>query len=137
MHIELIKRFRYKCLDATSYITPPMIKAISGCELEMSIELPNSALIVLSSLTSEGPMTPKTIINRINLPSRTITFALHVLAKEKIVRRVPNFADMRQPFYHVDMARVKELQIQFKIDQVTHFHPEIRQGSHHGHTFTR
>jgi DNA-binding MarR family transcriptional regulator len=114
-----------------------MIIALCGCELDMSIELPNSALIVLSSLTSEGPMTPKTIIDRVHLPSRTITFALHVLAKEKIVRRVPNFADMRQPFYHVNLDRVKELQIQFKIDQVTRFLPEIRQGSHQGSTFTR
>jgi DNA-binding MarR family transcriptional regulator len=103
----------------------------------MPIELPNSALIVLSRLTSEGPMTPKTIIDRVNLPSRTITFALHVLAKERIVRRVPNFADMRQPFYHVNSDRVKELQIQFEIDQVQRFQPEIRQGTHQGTTFNR
>jgi DNA-binding MarR family transcriptional regulator len=103
----------------------------------MSIELPNSALIVLSSLRTDGPMTPKAIIDRINLPSRTITFALHVLVKEKIVKRIPNLADMRQPFYHVNMDRVNELQILFKIDQVTRLQPEIRQGSHQGHTFTR
>lgn len=103
----------------------------------MSIELPNSALMVLSSLTSEGPMTPKTIISRTDLPSRTITFALHVLLKEKIVRRVPNFLDMRQPYYHVDMDRIKDLQIAFKIDNVSHLRPELRQGSHQGHTFNR
>lgn len=68
----------------------------------MPIELPNSALTVLNSLTAEGPMTPKTIISRINMPSRTITYALSILIKENIVRRVPNLADMRQPFYHVN-----------------------------------
>jgi DNA-binding MarR family transcriptional regulator len=103
----------------------------------MPVELPNSAMIVLQSLTSDGPMTPKTIINRINLPSRTITFALRVLLKEKIVKRVPNLADMRQPFYHVNVERVNELQIMFKVDKFAYLRPEIRQGSHHGSTFNR
>jgi len=103
----------------------------------MSIELPNSALIVLNSLTSDGPMTPKTIISRINLPSRTITYALRVLIKENIVRRVPNLADMRQPFYHVNRERIKDLQLLFKVDNVPRLQPEIRQGSHQGHTFNR
>ncbi|MFW9910095.1 MAG: MarR family transcriptional regulator [Candidatus Thorarchaeota archaeon] len=103
----------------------------------MPIELPNSALIVLNSLTAEGPMTPKTIISRIDLPSRTITYALSVLIKENIVRRVPNLADMRQPFYHVNRDRIKEVKHLFMVDRVTHFQPEIRQGSHQGHTFNR
>jgi DNA-binding MarR family transcriptional regulator len=126
-----------KCFDVTSYIHHPMIIAISGCELEMLIELPNSALIVLSSLTSDGPMTPKTIISQIDLPSRTITFALRVLLKEKMVKRVPNFADMRQPFYHVNTGRIKELQHLFNVDQMTRFRPEIRQANHQGHIFNR
>ena len=48
-------------------------------------ELPNSAIIVLSSLTSNGPMTPKSIIKKLKLPSRTVTFALRTLIDEKIV----------------------------------------------------
>ena len=103
----------------------------------MPIELPNSALMVLGSLTSEGPMTPKTIIGRIDLPARTITFALHMLLEEKIVRRVPNLLDMRQPYYHVNMERIKELQLAFKIDRATRLQPEMRQGSLQGSTFTR
>ncbi len=103
----------------------------------MPAELPNSALMVLSSLTSDGPMTPKTIISRIDLPARTITFALHVLLEEKIVRRVPNLFDMRQPYYHVDTERIRELQLAFKVDRVTRLQTEIRQGSHQGSTFNR
>lgn len=103
----------------------------------MSIDLPNSAKVVLNSLTIEGPMTPKTIIKKLDLPSRTITFALHTLVKEKIVRKTPNLADMRQPFYHVNIERVKELQLKFNIDRVNRIQPEIRQSGHQGHSFTR
>jgi DNA-binding MarR family transcriptional regulator len=103
----------------------------------MPIELPNSAMIVLQSLTSDGPMTLKTIISRINLSSRTITFALRVLLKEKIVKRIPNLADMRQPYYHINAEKVRELQIMFEVDKLAYLRPEIRQGSHHGSTFNR
>jgi DNA-binding MarR family transcriptional regulator len=103
----------------------------------MPIELPNSAVMVLQSLTSDGPMTPKALINRISLPSRTITYALRVLLKEKIVKRVPNLADMRQPYYHVDVERVKELQILFQLDRYAYFNPGNRQGSHPGSSFNR
>jgi DNA-binding MarR family transcriptional regulator len=103
----------------------------------MSTELPNSAIIVLQSLASNGPMTPKSIIGQIDLPSRTITFALRVLLEEKIVKRVPNLADMRQPFYHVNTEKVKELQIMFNVDRVAYLRPDIRQGNHQGSTFSR
>jgi len=105
--------------------------------LQMSIDLPNSALIVLSSLTSEGPMTPKTIIKKIKMPSRTITYALQTLVKEQIVKKIPNLLDMRQPIYHVNLERVKELRLSFRVDQVLRLHPEIRQSGHQSHTFNR
>ena len=108
-----------------------------GCESAMPIELPNSALIVLNSLGSQGPMTPKTIISRIDLPSRTITFALHLLLEEDIVRRVPNLLDMRQPYYHINIERFKELELAFMVDRVTHLQPEIRHGSLQGSTFNK
>ena len=103
----------------------------------MSIDLPNSALIVLSSLTSEGPMTPKTIITKVKMPSRTITYALQTLVKEHIVKKSPNLLDMRQPIYHVNLDRVKELRLSFRIDQVSRLRPEIRQSGHQSQTFTR
>lgn len=103
----------------------------------MSIDLPNSALIVLSSLTAEGPMTPKTIITKVKMPSRTITYALQTLVNEKIVKKIPNLLDMRQPIYYVNLERVKELRLSFRVDQVIRLHPDIRQSSHQSHTFNR
>jgi DNA-binding MarR family transcriptional regulator len=82
----------------------------------MSVELPNSALLVLSSLTAEGPMTPKSIIKKVKMPSRAITFALKTLVKEHIVKKIPNLLDLRQPIYHVDLERVKELRLSFRVD---------------------
>ena len=78
----------------------------------MSLELPNSAMLVLGSLAAEGPMTPKTIIEKVGLAPRTISFALRTLVREQVIRKIPNLSDMRQPIYHVDMERVKELQLQ-------------------------
>ncbi|MGY5878634.1 MAG: helix-turn-helix domain-containing protein [Candidatus Thorarchaeota archaeon] len=103
----------------------------------MSVDLPNSALIVLSSLTAEGPMTPKTIIKKVKMPSRTTTYALQTLVKEHIVKKTPNLLDMRQPIYHVNLDRVKELRLSFRVDQVIRLHPEIRQSGHQSHTFNR
>ena len=105
--------------------------------LQMSIELPNSALIVLSSLTAEGPMSPKTIIKKVQMPSRTITYALQTLVKENIVKKIPNLLDMRQPIYHVNLERVKELRLSYRVDQVIRLHPDIRSSSTQSHTFNR
>ena len=105
--------------------------------LKMSIDLPNSALIVLSSLTAEGPMTPKAIIKKVKMPSRTITYALQTLVKENIVKKIPNLLDMRQPIYHVDLDRVRELRLSFRVDQVIRLNPDIRQSGHQSHTFNR
>ena len=92
----------------------------------MSVDLPNSALIVLSSLTAEGPMTPKAIIKKVKMPSRTITYALQTLVKENIVKKIPNLLDMRQPIYHVNLDRVRDLRLAFRVDQVIRLHPDKR-----------
>lgn len=103
----------------------------------MSINLPTSAVIVLSSLTNEGPMTPKSIIKKLKLPPRTVTAALRTLVDERIIKKVPNFNDMRQPIYHVNLERVKELQLMFRIDQITRFQAEFRYSGHNTSSFTR
>ncbi|MFX1484043.1 MAG: MarR family transcriptional regulator [Promethearchaeota archaeon] len=96
----------------------------------MSIELPNSALIVLNSLTAEGPMTPKTIIEKVNLAPRTISFALRTLVREQVVKKTPNLADMRQPIYHVNIDKVRELQLLFsKKQSSSDLHASIRHSS--------
>ncbi|MFW9769714.1 MAG: winged helix-turn-helix domain-containing protein [Candidatus Thorarchaeota archaeon] len=95
----------------------------------MTIELPNSALIILNSLTSEGPMTPKTLIEKVDLAPRTISFALRTLVREQIITKTPNFADMRQPIYHVNMDKVRELRMLFNKGQSSFFDPSARQPS--------
>ena len=95
----------------------------------MSIELPNSALIVLDSLASNGPMTPKALIDKVDLAPRTISFALRTLVREQIIMKTPNFADMRQPIYSVNMEKVRELQMLFNKGQTSHFDPSVRHPS--------
>ncbi len=103
----------------------------------MSTDLPNSAVIVLSSLTFEGPMTPKSIIRVLKLPSRTVTYALRTLVDEDIVRKTPNLDDMRQPIYHVNLERVRELQLMYRIDQVARLRAEIRHWGYTSFSFTK
>ena len=81
---------------------------------KMSIELPRSAIIVLDRLTSEGPMTPKDISNRVDLAPRTVSFALRKLMGQKLCRKIPNLNDMRQPLYAADMERARELRMRFE-----------------------
>ena len=100
----------------------------------MSLDLPNSAILVLGSLATEGPMTPKTIIEKVGLAPRTISFALRTLVREQVIRKIPNLADMRQPIYHVDMERVKELQLRFDAGQMSRMPSSFRPS---GHSFNR
>jgi DNA-binding MarR family transcriptional regulator len=100
----------------------------------MSLELPNSAILVLSSLATEGPMTPKTIIEKVGLAPRTISFALRTLVRERVIRKTPNLADMRQPLYHINMERVKELQLRFESGQISQMPSSYRPS---GHSFNR
>ena len=99
----------------------------------MSLDLPNSAILVLGSLATEGPMTPKTIIEKVGLAPRTISFALRTLVREQVIRKIPNLADMRQPIYH-DMERVKDLQLRFESGQMSRMPSTFRPS---GHSFNR
>ncbi|MFW9851244.1 MAG: MarR family transcriptional regulator [Candidatus Thorarchaeota archaeon] len=80
----------------------------------MSIELPRSAIIVLDRLTTEGPLTPKDISNRVDLAPRTVSFALQKLMGKRLCKKIPNLIDMRQPLYAADMERAKELRNKFE-----------------------
>jgi DNA-binding MarR family transcriptional regulator len=100
----------------------------------MSLDLPNSAILVLGSLAAEGPMTPKTIIEKVGLAPRTISFALRTLVREQVIRKTPNLADMRQPIYHINMEKVKELQLRFESGQMSQMPSTFRPT---GHSFNR
>jgi DNA-binding transcriptional ArsR family regulator len=92
----------------------------------MSTSLPRSAIVVLRRLKSDGPMTPRELLERVDLAPRTLTFALRMLFDERIVSKKPNLMDMRQPIYHVNMKRVRELHIQFGTDRVSQLNPSMR-----------
>ena len=71
--------------------------------------LPKSALVVLDHITAEGPLAPRDISRRFDVPLRTVTFALKKLMKLNLLRRTPNLLDMRKPQYYTNQARVQEL----------------------------
>jgi len=77
-----------------------------------SRKLPLSAVVVLNQLATEGPMSPKDITQTLELPPRTVSFALRWLTNRKLCRKVPNLQDMRQPLYVADHDRAGE----FKMD---------------------
>ncbi|MBD3407884.1 MAG: winged helix-turn-helix transcriptional regulator [Candidatus Lokiarchaeota archaeon] len=70
-------------------------------------EIPRSALIVLDCLKENGPMPPKDISQKANIPLRTVSFALRKLVGWKICKKIPNLADMRRPLYHVDREKMR------------------------------
>jgi len=75
--------------------------------------LPMSALVVLYQLATQGPMTPKQIRGYVRLSPRTVTNALKNLTDNRLCRRVANLHDMRQPLYHVDPEKMREMNIDF------------------------
>ena len=75
----------------------------------MQGNLTKSALIILDELAIEGPMSPKQIAKKSKLPLRTVSFALRRLLGYRLCTKIPNLLDMRQPLYHVDRDRVKDM----------------------------
>ena len=75
----------------------------------LSLSLPRSAIIILDHLKVDGPMSPKQIAVKSNMPARTVSFALRQLLKQKICKKIPNLHDMRQPTYHLNDEMVKDL----------------------------
>ncbi|UCE09696.1 MAG: MarR family transcriptional regulator [Candidatus Thorarchaeota archaeon] len=73
----------------------------------MSMVIPESALIVLDTLVSHGPMAPKDISKKANLPLRTVSFALRRLTRWELCRKIPNLRDMRRPLYHADQEKMR------------------------------
>ncbi len=73
----------------------------------MNFTIPKSARIVLHSLATTGPMSPKEISRKSELPLRTVSFALRRLTAQKLLRRIPNLQDMRQPLYSLESKEVK------------------------------
>ena len=75
----------------------------------LSLSLPKRAIIILDHLKVDGPMSPKQIAVKSNMPARTVSFALRQLLKQKICKKIPNLLDMRKPTYHLNDEMVKDL----------------------------
>lgn len=73
------------------------------------MDLPRSAIIVLESLSRAGPMSPKDISIKANLAPRTTAFAIQRLMNHRLVKRVPNLNDMRQPLYLLNKEELKSM----------------------------
>lgn len=86
--------------------------------------LAKSAIRVLDKLVSEGPLTPRQIAKRSDLPLRTVAHALLQLRKYHLCMRKANLMDMRMPLYYADMDRLTEFDIdlnQLRFDQRLYF----------------
>ncbi len=77
--------------------------------LKLSSNLPKSALVVLDHITAEGPIAPRDLSRKIDVPLRTVSFALKKLMKLDLLRKTPNLMDMRKPQYRTNHERVREL----------------------------
>jgi DNA-binding MarR family transcriptional regulator len=73
-------------------------------------DVPKSALLVLDHLTKNGPMAPRDIARESKIPLRTVTYALHKLIQQKLLRKVPNLMDMRKQLYHLDQERIRAVE---------------------------
>lgn len=73
-------------------------------------DIPRSALLVLDHLSENGPMAPRDIARGSKIPLRTVTYALHKLINQKLLRKVPNLMDMRKQLYHLDAERIRAIE---------------------------
>ena len=84
----------------------------------MSSSLPGSAMTVLLSLKTSGPMCPRDISHRTKLPLRTVSFALKQLLMHHLIKKIPNLQDMRRPLYSPDSEGAKRLMAKHGMDSV-------------------
>ena len=79
----------------------------------MTVEIPQSALVVLNFLTETGPASPREISKEANIPLRTVSFALRHLRGLKVCKPVPNLQDMRRPRYVVDSEKARAIFLKY------------------------
>jgi DNA-binding MarR family transcriptional regulator len=64
-------------------------------------DIPPSAAKVFKILKNNGPLTPKAISGETTFSSRTVRYALKILLKLGLIRKLPNLRDARQFIYKV------------------------------------
>ena len=55
-------------------------------------------------------MAPRDIARGSKIPLRTVTYALHKLIQQRLLRKVPNLMDMRKQMYHLDHERIRAVE---------------------------
>lgn len=90
------------CRNAHSLCSAPPTSgdnSVRPPDLDVVKYLPASARQVFQLLASEGPLTQKDIINRTDLPPRTVRYALERLRGEEMLKESFCFRDARQSLY--------------------------------------
>jgi predicted transcriptional regulator len=64
-------------------------------------DIPPSALKIFDILQVNGPLTPKAISNKTTFSSRTVRYALKILLRLGLVKKLPNLRDARQFIYRI------------------------------------
>ncbi len=62
-------------------------------------KLPKSSKKLISALAENSPLTQKELILKVNMPAKTVRYALKRLAEEDVISEIPNLEDMRSIFY--------------------------------------
>jgi hypothetical protein len=75
-------------------------------DLDVVEYLPSSAKLVFRILVSEGPLTQKDLIDKTELPPRTVRYALSRLKEESVIKECFYFPDARQSLYGLNTAAI-------------------------------
>ncbi len=86
--------------------------------MTMGVSIPKSARVVLHSLATIGPMSPKEISRKSELPLRTVSFAIRRLTKWHLLKRIPNLQDMRQPLYNIESDEIRKILVKNGADSL-------------------
>ena len=75
----------------------------------MITRLPISAVKILESIHSKGPMSPKEISSSAEIPLRTVSFSLRRLIRIGFVKKTANLLDMRFPLYSLNRDELQKM----------------------------
>ncbi|MHA1378856.1 MAG: winged helix-turn-helix domain-containing protein [Candidatus Helarchaeota archaeon] len=75
---------------------------VSNQEIETQvIKLSPSIKEIYSILKEKGPQTPKEISAKTSYAPRTLRYALKKLLELNLIKKTPNFEDLRQNYYKI------------------------------------
>jgi DNA-binding MarR family transcriptional regulator len=77
----------------------PIAKAIS-----IAKSLPKSAQIIFLKLVENGPQKSRELSENTALSPRTVRYGLEILRAQELVKRIPDFNDLRSHYYGIQTA---------------------------------